>query len=121
MIQELSATVTDVLRRTFNNSSIPPPTRIIRQRWTKNSLFGGSYSYISVAAAKANVYYDRMASPVRVNGRLRLLFAGEATHNRIYQTTIGAWLSGRREADRIFDAEQKHRQASTSITLASTQ
>ncbi len=92
-MQELSTTVTDVLRHTFNNTSIPKPVRIIRQRWTQNALFGGSYSYISVAAAKANVYYDRMANPVRIDGQLRLLFAGEATHNRIYQTTIGAWLS----------------------------
>jgi len=115
--EELATTVTDVLRHTFNNTSIPKPVRIIRQRWTQNPLFGGSYSYISVASAKANVYYDRMANPVRIDGQLRLLFAGEATHNRIYQTTIGAWLSGRREADRIFTEDNKHRQTSI-VTLA---
>lgn len=36
--------------------------------------------------------------------RLRVLFAGEATHAHYYSTTHGAWLSGLREAKRILTA-----------------
>jgi spermine oxidase len=119
--EELSDIVTHVLRRTFNNASLPAPRRIIRERWSKNDLFGGSYSYISVASARENVFYDRMSTPVRgTDGRPRLLFAGEATHNRVYQTTIGAWQSGRREADRIAGLEHTPR-TPASITLGTMQ
>jgi hypothetical protein len=50
-----------------------------------------------------------LARPVySPKNRLKLLFAGEATHSRIYQTTIGAYLSGRREVDRLMNYLSKN-------------
>jgi hypothetical protein len=74
---------------------------LCRNRWTQMDLFGGSYSYVSVEQARANISHSRLSLPIRVNGVPRVLFAGEATHHRVFETAIGAFLSGRREADRI--------------------
>lgn len=86
----------------LKNSTIPEPTRILRNKWTTDPLFGGTYSYISVAAARNGANFDQIAAPIVVNGQAKVLFAGEATHHDVYQTTIGAYLSGRREANRLF-------------------
>uniref|UniRef100_A0AC34QFB1 Amine oxidase domain-containing protein n=1 Tax=Panagrolaimus sp. JU765 TaxID=591449 RepID=A0AC34QFB1_9BILA len=42
--------------------------------------------------------------PVRQNNKIRIQFAGEGTHHRIFQTCVGAFLSGRREADRVLSS-----------------
>ncbi|KAJ1352473.1 hypothetical protein KIN20_008813 [Parelaphostrongylus tenuis] len=84
-----------------SNKSIEPPVEIIRSRLTKDDLLLGSYSYLSVAQAKAQIPHSRLAIPVKQNKRLKVLFAGEATHHRLFQTAIGSYLSGRREADRL--------------------
>jgi spermine oxidase len=80
------------------------PTRLVRTSWLKDDNFRGSYTYITPEAAKLQSDpFELLARPVYQNKHLRILFAGEATHNRIYQTTIGAYLSGRREADRLIN------------------
>uniref|UniRef100_A0A914WYU0 Amine oxidase domain-containing protein n=1 Tax=Plectus sambesii TaxID=2011161 RepID=A0A914WYU0_9BILA len=99
---QVKTAVTGVFRRMLRNNTIPEPTRILRNKWTTDPLFGGTYSYISVAAAKNGASFDQIATPIVVNGQAKVLFAGEATHPDVYQTTIGAYISGRREADRLF-------------------
>uniref|UniRef100_A0A7E4ZVQ7 Amino_oxidase domain-containing protein n=1 Tax=Panagrellus redivivus TaxID=6233 RepID=A0A7E4ZVQ7_PANRE len=99
----LSATVTNLFRSVYQNQSIPAPTKIIRNRWTQNDLFAGSYSYVSYAQAQAKIKHADLSIPVSRNRRPRIQFAGEATHHRIFQTAVGAFLTGRREADRVFD------------------
>lgn len=93
-----------MFRRLLKNNTIPEPRQILRNKWTTDPLFGGAYSYISVAAAKNGANFDQLAQPIVVNGQAKVLFAGEATHSTAYQTTIGAYLSGRREAERLFMA-----------------
>jgi spermine oxidase len=101
--EELSKILTQLFRDIYRNSSIPEPTAIIRQKWTTNDLFGGSYSYVSYGQAQSRIRHSDMSIPVRKNGKIRIQFAGEATHHRIFQTAVGAFLSGRRESDRILD------------------
>ncbi|KHN75189.1 Spermine oxidase [Toxocara canis] len=99
---EIAEQVTNHFREMFGNDSIPKPKRIMRKQWNNDDLFLGSYSYITPEAASLDTeVYARMAAPVTFRGRTKLLFAGEATHSRIYQTTVGAYLSGKREAERI--------------------
>ncbi|VDM81647.1 unnamed protein product [Strongylus vulgaris] len=86
-----------------NDQSIAPPSEIIRTKLTKNELLLGSYSYMSLAQAQARISHSRLSIPVKHNKRPVVLFAGEATHHRLFQTAIGAYLSGRREADRLLN------------------
>uniref|UniRef100_A0A914XAB5 Amine oxidase domain-containing protein n=1 Tax=Plectus sambesii TaxID=2011161 RepID=A0A914XAB5_9BILA len=105
--EDLKTAVTALFRRQFNNDSIPMPTQIYRANWAADVLYGGSYSYISVASVEANVTFKDLARPIFIRGVPRLLFAGEATHDTFYQTTVGAWLSGRREATRLLKYYRK--------------
>ncbi|KAK0409011.1 hypothetical protein QR680_004291 [Steinernema hermaphroditum] len=80
----LGEMITEHLRFVMEDRSIPLPKEMIRQHWVSNKLFlGGGYW--------------AMAEPVTS----KIFFAGEATHPTIYQTTVGAYESGRREAERI--------------------
>jgi spermine oxidase len=94
-----------LFRRLLNNDTIPAPSQILRNKWTSDPLFAGTYSYISVAAAKSGINFDQIAAPILVSGQAKVLFAGEATHHDVYQTTIGAFLSGKREAERLFNGK----------------
>ncbi|MFH4978896.1 hypothetical protein AB6A40_005605 [Gnathostoma spinigerum] len=105
---ELSERITKYLRIMFQNESIPQPTKILRKQWNLDELFLGSYSYITPASAMLGDPQEILASPIEQNGHPKVLFAGEATHSRIYQTVTGAYLSGQREADRI-NAAYKNR------------
>ena len=79
------------------------PIRIIRSQWHTNQNFRGSYSYRSIESKKKNVWASDLAQPVvDSKGKLRLCFAGEATHSHHYSTVHGAVETGWREADRIF-------------------
>ncbi|ETN68247.1 amine oxidase [Necator americanus] len=99
--QELKDRITKLIRDMKNDQTIQPPSEIIRTKLTKNDLLLGSYSYISLAQARAKISHSKLSIPIKQKNRLRVLFAGEATHHRLFQTAIGAYLSGRREADRI--------------------
>ncbi|CEF61971.1 Amine oxidase domain-containing protein [Strongyloides ratti] len=98
---ELSEKVTKLFRDMFLNETIPFPEKIIRTKWHKNDLYNGSYSYVSKEQARLKIKHWELSMPVKINGNPRVLFAGEATHHRIFETAIGAYLSGRREAERI--------------------
>ncbi|PAV65550.1 hypothetical protein WR25_00829 [Diploscapter pachys] len=107
--EELMEKATKLIRDMNDDQSIEPPSQIIRTKLTKNDLLLGSYSYTTKEAALANITHSRLAIPVKRNGRPRILFAGEGTHYRLFQTAIGAFLSGRREADRAFNDFYQHR------------
>uniref|UniRef100_A0AC35UDW7 Amino_oxidase domain-containing protein n=1 Tax=Rhabditophanes sp. KR3021 TaxID=114890 RepID=A0AC35UDW7_9BILA len=99
--QQLSNHVTTLFRDMFINASIPAPQNIIRRLWHKNDLFNGSYSYVSKEQAAQNIHHWELSIPVKVNKVPRILFAGEATHHRIFQTAVGAYMSGIREVERL--------------------
>ncbi|GMS91314.1 hypothetical protein PENTCL1PPCAC_13489, partial [Pristionchus entomophagus] len=98
---ELSFRVTDLVRRLTKNETIGAPEIIVRSKLTKNEYLLGSYSYVSVDQARSKIRHSDLAIPLKFNKHPRVLFAGEATHHRLFETAIGAYLSGRREADRL--------------------
>ncbi|OQV25496.1 putative Spermine oxidase [Hypsibius exemplaris] len=115
-VDELSdeQVINDILPvlQTFAGSvEVPQPESLTRERWSNKTNFEGTYSYFSLASARANLSPADLASPewpfpntYGNNGESiahRLLFAGEATHSEYFSTIHGAILSGQREADRI--------------------
>uniref|UniRef100_A0A1I7U9B5 Amino_oxidase domain-containing protein n=1 Tax=Caenorhabditis tropicalis TaxID=1561998 RepID=A0A1I7U9B5_9PELO len=98
--EELKQRITQLMRDMYSDKSIPLPSKIIRTQLTKNELLLGSYSYMTQVQALSHISHSQLAIPVKLEGRPKILFAGEATHHRLFQTTIGGYLSGRREADR---------------------
>lgn len=98
---ELSFRITDLVRRLLKNETIEAPEIITRSKLTKNEYLLGSYSYVSVAQARARILHSDLSIPLKFGSHARVLFAGEATHHRLFETAIGAFLSGRREADRL--------------------
>ena len=73
-------------------------------RWNSNPLTCGAYSFTKVGCAEEA--YDEIERPL---GRLR--FAGEATSKTNHATVHGAWMTGEREAERLFQ-DEKERQTS---------
>ncbi|KAI6190411.1 Spermine oxidase [Aphelenchoides bicaudatus] len=94
--EELAKHITKHFRETVPDTNIPLPKQIIRTSWLRDDNFRGSYTYLTAEAAARfqNDPFELLARPVYLNNRPRILFAGEATHSRIYQTVIGAYLSG---------------------------
>lgn len=73
----------------------PAPTGSLVTRWAADPHARGSYSYLAVGSSPAD--QDALAEPASE----RVLFAGEATFAEHFATVHGAYLSGRREAQRI--------------------
>ncbi|KAL7079694.1 hypothetical protein ACQ4LE_001581 [Meloidogyne hapla] len=99
----LSELITKHLKEVLPDKNIRPPVKIIRTKWLDDQLFLGSYTYITPQASLiSNDPFSLLAEPIySENQKLKLLFAGEGTHSQIFQTTIGAFESGQREAERI--------------------
>ncbi|XP_067266670.1 spermine oxidase-like [Chanodichthys erythropterus] len=96
------------LLRSFTGWSVPEVSKTLITRWGSDPHVRGSYTFIpdgvnGVEAHKA------LASPLppkdKCSGRkhLQVLFAGEATHEKFYTTTHGAYLTGIREAERLIN------------------
>ena len=83
----------------FLQRPIDPPVRVERSTWCGDKLFLGSYSYNHTGSSRLD--REVLAQPVNGSTPLQLLFAGEATHPSIFSTTVGAYESGIREADRL--------------------
>ena len=99
-LQKLSA----LLRKAVDEEEFTyeEPTKLIRSSWNSNPNFRGSYSFRSTKSQDLDVWASDLAKPVvDSNGKVRLLFAGEATHDHYYSTVHGAVETGWREADRI--------------------
>lgn len=74
---------------------IPTPVATHVTRWLDDPLSFGSYSFVPTGAALTDL--DVLAQPHED----RVLFAGEHTMSKYYQTVHGALLSGVREAERL--------------------
>uniref|UniRef100_A0AC35TZU0 Amino_oxidase domain-containing protein n=1 Tax=Rhabditophanes sp. KR3021 TaxID=114890 RepID=A0AC35TZU0_9BILA len=93
---------TEHFRIAFNNQLIPFPDSVIRKSWSTDDLFLGSYSFLTPESTNLpKDPYLIMETPIIKDKKLRIQFAGEATHSKMYQTVVGAYLSGQREADRM--------------------
>ncbi|ETN72524.1 hypothetical protein NECAME_13833 [Necator americanus] len=102
--EEVVDGITQHLREALGDQTIPHPVRIFRHSWITDPLVGGSYSYLTPESVKfVPDAFARMAEPILIHNKPILCFAGEHTHPTMYQTTIGAYESGEREALRIVD------------------
>ncbi|KAK5970851.1 Protein anon-37Cs [Trichostrongylus colubriformis] len=102
--EELVEGLTDHLRDALGDPTIPLPVRIFRHSWITDPLVGGSYSYLTPDSVKyVPDAFVRMAEPIIIGDKPVVCFAGEHTHATMYQTTIGAYESGEREATRIVE------------------
>ncbi|CAJ0591876.1 unnamed protein product [Cylicocyclus nassatus] len=100
--EELAVGITQHLREALDNVTIPQPIRVFRHNWIKDPLIGGSYSYLTPETVQhVPDAFSAMSEPITIDKKPILCFAGEHTHPTMYQTTIGAYESGEREARRI--------------------
>lgn len=81
--------------RSMAGSDVPDPVAATATSWATDPHTLGAYSYLPVGVDISDM--DVLAAPVAG----RVLFAGEATFPRFYQTVHGAFLSGVREAQRL--------------------
>lgn len=89
------------LSRDYN---ITKPKTVIHSKWCTNPHFRGTYSYETVKLRKRNITsaHEALLEPVRgLDGKPRILFAGEATNPERFSTVDGAVESGFREGYRL--------------------
>jgi len=89
------------LRSMFGND-ISNPETVVVTNWNVDEYSMGTYSYNKVGMKEQ----DRqvLASPIAGN---RIFIAGEATHNRYFATTTGAFLTGRAAAKTVVKTLKK--------------
>ncbi|XP_013408095.1 spermine oxidase-like, partial [Lingula anatina] len=98
--EDISETCTGLLRQFLGDPSIPKPSKVIWSTWGTNQHTLGSYSCPRMQSDAS--HFSSLAEPLTdSNGRLRVLFAGEATHTMYHSTMHGARESGVREATRL--------------------
>lgn len=93
---QITSEIMDQLKAIYG-ANIPQPTNLLRTQWFQNPYTFGAYSFAPVGASTDE--FDRLAD----NINNKLFFAGEHTEREYRGTVHGAYLSGIREADKIFD------------------
>ena len=92
-IAEVEASTMKALREHIPD--LPDPLSVQVSRWNEDPFARGSYSHISqFSKLDDNAEFEKTGSG-------KLFFAGEHTIRHYFQTVHGAYLSGRREAQRI--------------------
>jgi len=95
--QEIIDRIMEILSSIYgkNDKIIPKPTHYVMSRWFQDPFARGSYSFMRVHSTPKHL--ENLARPV---GRIH--FAGEATA-KYPGYTHGAYISAKREVDRIFN------------------
>jgi len=93
---QIQTDVMNTLRLMFGNN-IPAPTNILVTRWGADPFAGGCYSSAALGSTRAD--FTEFENSIDD----KLFFAGEHTHNEYRATVHGAFLSGEREAEKIYD------------------
>ena len=96
--QKIVAEAMNALRTIFG-PNIPEPSSWQITRWAADPYALGSYSYLAVGTNTKTL--KALAAPVDE----RLFFAGEATSQNYQATVHGAYLSGIRAAEEIWDLD----------------
>ncbi|KAK3601839.1 hypothetical protein CHS0354_041760 [Potamilus streckersoni] len=105
--EEIEKVCTDLLRKFLPGRTVPKPERVLVTRWCSNPYTLGSYSYPGMEYRHGDMLV--MAEPLCHQDVPRVLFAGEATHDRFFSCTHGARSSGIREADRLIEWYSKRK------------
>ena len=90
-----------LLQRFLPGNRIPKPKNILVTDWNSNPYTLGSFSHQTVNSVISKVGPKNLQEPIEQD---RILFAGEATHEKFFSTVHGAIESGLREAQRIICA-----------------
>ncbi|CRK90456.1 CLUMA_CG004120, isoform A [Clunio marinus] len=86
----------------FLGKKVQNPKAMIRNRWFSNDNFLGTYSYLTMESQKYRVTPDTLALPLyNSDGKLVVLFAGEATHHKYSSYSHGAVESGWKAGNEI--------------------
>lgn len=93
--QEIRDLAMTSLRNMFG-SNIPMPEKVIVTNWNADDFTRGSYSYNKVNMKPK--HRKNLASPIKQG---KLIFAGEATDHRYFQTVHGAYFSGKDAANKV--------------------
>eukprot|EP00980_Cylindrotheca_fusiformis_P012814 scaffold3151_cov110-Cylindrotheca_fusiformis.AAC.12 len=73
--------------------STPRPEKVVVTHWSVDEYTMGAYSFNKVGMKQ----HDREVLASSIGGK-RIYFAGEATHNKYFATTTGAFMTGRNAA-----------------------
>ncbi|KIV85197.1 hypothetical protein, variant [Exophiala sideris] len=85
------------LQNVFGARNVPQPLESIVTRWGSDRFARGTYSFVAAEARPGD--YDLIAAPIQ-----NLFFAGEATIATHPATVHGAYLSGLRAANEVFES-----------------
>lgn len=86
----------------FLAKALPRPINIQRTRWLTSNNFLGSYSYLSMDSERTeSTPKDLAESLLDTQGHPKILFAGEATHEKHSSFSNGAVESGWKAADEL--------------------
>lgn len=94
--EEIITLCMETLRELFPKKKVPEPVKYLVTRWYKDNHIKMAYSYIPIGAK--GEMYDELAAEVED----KIFFAGEATNRQNPQSVTGAYLSGLREAEKVF-------------------
>ncbi|SHO46289.1 putative Monoamine oxidase [Nitrosotalea sinensis] len=100
-----------VLRTIYKEKTLDPVDSLVTT-WLNDPFSYGAYSYVGVNGTPDD--YDKIAAPVKnePGTTYRVFFAGEAT-TKFYPATVhGAYMTGLREANRIYAFDKKLREPS---------
>ncbi|CAG2243156.1 AOF1 [Mytilus edulis] len=94
--EEIISMCIETLSELFPKKKVPKPQKYIVTRWYQDKHIQMAYSHIPVGAT--GDLYDDLAADVQG----RIYFAGEATNRQHPQSVTGAYISGMREAEKVF-------------------
>ena len=98
---EVGQTATKLLRQFTGDKSIPPPNRVIRNSWSADPNFRGSYSYPGFDTVEED--FANLLTPLPTSGRPKLFFAGEHTYLPASGYMHGARSAGLEQAQKILN------------------
>jgi len=99
--EEIVADAMSILRDMYGDETLEP-LDYVRTKWASDPYAQGSYSYSHVGVTTSD--YTALAEPVMD----RVFFAGEATIMDHTATVHGAYLSGIREAQQIYEIDLRN-------------
>ncbi|CAJ1932458.1 unnamed protein product [Cylindrotheca closterium] len=82
--------------RSMFGDEIPMPKKVVVTKWNVDEYTMGAYSFNKVKMGKLDRYF--LSQPI---GKDQVFFAGEATHERYFATTAGAFMTGRTAARKV--------------------